>query len=279
MKESLEQLIGMTLNKIVVTGAKGYIGSNLKNFVDNSEYRERFNWKFFCKEELNILDYEKVLEALHGADLIINLACLDNKRSCSDGLLSLKVNTFGAETIYRAVIKKKIKVIQFSTSEVLNFINSTGFHSSDRLNYARHKYLSEELLLKMMSKDQYKIVRLFATYGGLNSKSVVDIFKNKASKGEMCNVINPHTTRDFVHIEDVCSFVFHILENWDKYENIINFGTGKQTSLSAILDILGQKYKFKAEEKFISELSFSEDLSNFVNHKVKMTNLKSYLLS
>jgi len=269
----------MTLNKIVVTGAKGYIGSNLKNFVDSSDLRELYNWKFFCREQLNILDYEKVLEALDGTDLVINLACLDNKRSCSDGLLSLKVNTFGAETIYKAAIQKKIKVIQFSTSEVLNFINSTSFHSFDRFNYARHKYLSEELLLRMLCKDQYKIVRLFATYGGLNSKSVVDIFKNKASKGEICHVTNPNTTRDFVHIKDVCSFIIKIIENWEKFENIINFGTGIQTSLKAILDTLEQKYKFKVEERLTNDPSFSEDLSNLVNPKVKMISLSSYLLS
>ena len=82
------------------------------------------------------------------------------------------------------------------------------------------------------------ILRLYSVWGRVNSYSVINKFSNGCS-----TIYGDGTqTRDFVYIDDVLS-AFYNASKWDPA--IYNIGTGEETSIEALWELLGNGKKPK----------------------------------
>jgi len=268
----------MNRNKVIVTGASGYIGNNFKDYVRlhvSSEIAE--NFKFLSRSELDITDIHAVECLVEEGDLIVHLACLDNKRSAEGVKDSFFVNSFGTEVIARVARNKSALLLMVSTSEVLSIENQNEDITSDRYNYARHKIYSENIVSTLCLPGAYKILRLFSVYGGLNSKSVVDIFRRNAVAGKQVTIDNPSATRDFVSINDVCRMILALSRDWDYLnESITNFGSGIHTRLDEITRVLSAKYEYDLQIN-LNYKPLEINLAAEINHIEHLENLEDYL--
>ena len=145
----------MRINKIFITGAAGFIGSHLSEFLFKNFSESEFilfdkltyaaNIKFlnsiinskrvkFIKADL--VDYDKLLRSLKNVDLAINAAAeshVDN--SFGNSLLFTKTNTFGTHCFLEACRVNKVKkIIHVSTDEVYGQNSGKPFDESRFLN-------------------------------------------------------------------------------------------------------------------------------------------------
>jgi len=106
--------------KIFITGSSGYIGSELINYL--GEKHEIVEYDLASGQD--ILDYEKLKEAMRGCDIVVHLAAIrgpDKTKTFSD---YFKVNCQGTFNVVNAAIENNIKRMVFASS--------TGYYGLER---------------------------------------------------------------------------------------------------------------------------------------------------
>ncbi|MDQ0316201.1 NAD-dependent epimerase/dehydratase family protein [Amorphus orientalis] len=179
--------------KILITGAAGFIGSNLTNallreghevvgFDDmshgdmlNLEEAKKSNNKFSLVLG-TIMDQDALEKACEGCDLIYHLAARKIPRY-SDAYDTLTVNGMGSHNVAIAARKVGAKLVAASTSDVygknpdLPFTETSnlvvGNPDVRRWAYAISKMFEEQLIFAMGERDNlpFSIARFFGGYG------------------------------------------------------------------------------------------------------------------
>ncbi|PIR73460.1 MAG: hypothetical protein COU40_01845 [Candidatus Moranbacteria bacterium CG10_big_fil_rev_8_21_14_0_10_35_21] len=161
--------------KIAITGAAGYLGSNLKKyFTDKAEDvysldKNIINDTNFIQTDL--INYEEVLSALRkvSPDVIIHTAALSSLAQCEkDQKLASKINIQGTKNIIEAIkqVNPNIKLIFISSDYV--FAGDRGnYREEDERNsktfYGQTKKVAEDEIKTNLTN--YIICRTAAIYG------------------------------------------------------------------------------------------------------------------
>lgn len=268
----------MKISRVIVTGASGYVGKNLKSYISKNPVNG-LDFVFLSRNDFDITDQGAVSAFVKENDLVVNLACYDNKRSSLNHKKSFEINTYGVETLCQAVAACNALLLQVSTSEVLNIETQMQVSHESRFNYARHKLYAENIIQSYLPIGSHKTLRLFSTFGGKGSASVIDIFKSNAEEGKQCILSNPHIKRDFVNIYDVCKMIVNLIVGWESNTDlIINFGSGKLTSLKEVVEILLSKYEFDVEYGDAKEALEVSETKDLINHDMLLSPIEEYLL-
>ena len=95
------------------------------------------------------------------------------------------------------------------------------------------------------------ILRLFSVYGHINDKSVVAKFiEAKENKTKPIIYGSGNNTRDFINIKDVIDIIDYFVKNEAKYNgDVINVGTGIETSILDLAEMFGLEYDNLAGKK------------------------------
>jgi dTDP-4-dehydrorhamnose reductase len=206
--------------KIIVTGAKGQLGSQLIDIIKKGE-SELGKINSIYKEaeiigididELDITNLQEVLDFINKekVDLIINPAAYTNVDSCENNQeLAFKVNSLGARNLAIAAEAIGAKIIHISTDYVFEGKGTIPYKEYDVPNpigvYGKTKYLGEEFIKQFSSK--YFIVRTSWLYG-YNGNNFVKTIIKAAKERESLNVVNDQRGNP-TNAEDL---VYHILK-------------------------------------------------------------------
>jgi dTDP-4-dehydrorhamnose reductase len=206
--------------KIIVTGAKGQLGSQLIDIIKKGE-SELGKINSIYKEaeiigididELDITNLQEVLDFINKekADLIINPAAYTNVDSCENNQeLAFKVNSLGARNLAIAAEAIGAKIIHISTDYVFEGNGTIPYKEYDIPKpigvYGKTKYLGEEFIKQFSSK--YFIVRTSWLYG-YNGNNFVKTIIKAAKERESLNVVNDQRGNP-TNAEDL---VYHILK-------------------------------------------------------------------
>lgn len=113
--------------------------------------------------------------------------------------------------------------------------------------YGFHKKIAEEICLSYHHnfKIDIGIIRYFSIYGsGLQKQLLWDACKKISKSDEVVFFGTGYETRDWIHVSDAASLLFHFSERLKGYE-VINGGSGIETPINEIIDIL-KKYMKKS---------------------------------
>lgn len=211
--------MGEEMNKtVMVTGSRGYIGSNLCNILIEQGYSVL---QLDKKIGSNVLDATFPRSSVHA---IVHLAAIasigeceeDVKQTIRDNILTCRaVSSWGAH--------HGIPIYFASSQAVKNPTSST---------YAMTKLIGEEIF---KYSNKYVILRFANVYGGINyindKTSVVANFTRAYKDGAPLMVNGDGTqTRDFVHVNDICKTILKCIET-DQCDITLDVGTGKETSI------------------------------------------------
>jgi dTDP-glucose 4,6-dehydratase len=266
---------------VLVTGAEGFIGSHLvdrliqegakvKAFVLYNSFNS-WGWlEELSKDKLrkieiflgDVRDYNSVLNALKGIDIVFHLAALIGipfSYYSQDSYVDTNIK--GTLNILQAAKRYRIeKVIHTSTSEVYGTAQYVPIDEKHPLNpqspYAATKASADYLALSFYYSFNLPvtILRPFNTFGPRQSARAVipTIIAQVLAKRSVIKLGNLQTTRDFNYVSNIVDAFVKIAKTPNTEGGIYNAGSGKEVSIKELFDIitkvLGAKIKIQEDK-------------------------------
>ena len=236
--------------KILVTGGAGFIGRNLVSRLlsDGHEVTIYDNFSSSKKEpvgaakiiEGDIRDADDVARAMKGSNTVFHLAAIKEIRNVDEDLI-YNTNFIGSKVVFEAAKEQGAKVVFASSAAVYGEAKLCREADECRPTnqYGKSKLKAEKLCGGF-------VARLFNVYGP-NGHGVVNTFCRLIPKYEPVTVYGHGTqTRDFIYIDDVVNALVTGLQ----LEGVYNVGTGKETSVLEVADMVHEMTKAKPDIKF-----------------------------
>jgi ADP-L-glycero-D-manno-heptose 6-epimerase len=229
------------MERVLVTGSEGFIGKNLCKYL-----RKRGIWV----EEFDIKNSQKTLPALNGIDAVIHLGA-NSSTTETDLQKILKENFNFSVTLYELCAAMGVKFQYASSASVYGLAET---FSEDQFcvplsPYAYSKYMFDCWLLNQ--KYSYQGFRYFNVYGpheehkGDQASPITKFLKQIEQTGEI-KVFRGSSSRDFVHVEDVCEVHYRMLHHDDS--GVFNIGTGTSIEFKDIAEKMAQKHGGKVKQ-------------------------------
>ena len=273
------------LNKIVITGGAGFIGSNLVSklyenkaekvlIIDDLSTGNRNNIDEFVKNgfvellEKRVEDCENLEDLIKGYDFCFHLAAGVGVQYIMENVSkALLTNIEGTHKIIEACKNTDLPMLLTSTSEVYGVSNDPiwteesksliGPPTKLRWSYAASKLIDEFLALSEFNDGNLNpiIVRLFNIIGNNQLSSygmVVPKFVEAALKNEPLVIHGDGTqTRSFTWVEDVVNY-FYILAQKQLYGEIYNIGQTEEISIKNLAEMIIKETNSKSNIEYKS---------------------------
>lgn len=268
-------------NKVLITGADGFIGSHLVEELIRQGYDVRafvyynsFNsWGWLdslsgeVKRELDVFsgdirDPHGVKEAMKGCDMVLHLASLIAiPYSYHSPDTYVDTNIKGTLNILQAARELGVsKVIHTSTSEVYGTAQYVPINEEHPLQgqspYSASKIGADQMALSFYRSFEtpVAIIRPFNTYGPRQSARAVipTIITQIASGKEKIKLGALSPTRDFNYVKDTVSGFISIMNSEKALGEVINIGSNYEISIGdtvkTIADVMDKKLEIETDE-------------------------------
>jgi len=263
---------------ILITGAAGFIGSNILKELNNGFNKItvfdnlKTGYMNNLPKDITFIDIdcsnEKILEREDCFDCIIHVAGQASKEgSFKDVFYDLNANA--KSTLVLLEYSRKINCKRFifiSTVCVYGGTSNPGIYTEN-----------SEITYDTFYID-YTIFRLFTCYGpGQDltnmSKGMVSIYLSQFLNDEPNIIIKGGLDRyrDFIYVKDVAFIIKDSIDNKLLFNEIFNLGTGEKTTIKQLLDIIIEEGKFK--KNIIIEEEIIGDMIGCVADNTKLKNI------
>ena len=275
------------MTRILVTGHKGMIGSQLIKKLSNYEIiTDSIN-----KKRIDLRKNDEVMK-IEPVDIVIHLGGKTEKGL--EWKEYFENNIVGTFNILQYCVKKNIKKIIFVSSYVYGNPKYSPIDEQHPISphnlYTKSKFLAEQLC-KIYSEN-YKlniiILRPFNIFSNeINKNNLISNLVKSINTGETITITNRTSKRDFLYIDDFIDVILKIKDHNFKYE-VFNVGSGISYSFDEIIKIIEKNISKKLNLKYENnEKSHIEEITannlkikEILNWKPKLTleeNLKNIL--
>ena len=264
------------MNKVLITGADGFIGSHLAESLVREGYSVRafvmynsFNswgWLDQASAEIkksievfagDIRDPHGVKAAMRDCDAVLHLAALIAiPYSYTSPDTYIDTNVKGTLNVLQAARELGVKrVIHTSTSEVYGtarFVPITEEHPlQGQSPYSASKIGADQLAYSFYSSFDLPVViaRPFNTYGPRQSAravipTVITQIANGAKQLKL-GAITP--TRDFSYVQDTVDAFIETLKSDKGLGQVVNFGSNFEISISDVAALIAEKMNVRID--------------------------------
>ena len=256
--------------RVLVTGVAGFIGSNLAAGllaeghtvigVDNMSQGDKLNIAPFQHNDAfkmhytDIRDEQSMLRVAEGCDSIVHLAAFKIPRY-SDALDTLLVNSVGSESVIKAALANRCRILAASTSDVYGKNPQVPFlETSDlvvgrpevrRWAYAISKMFEEQLLFAYRDRYgvEFVILRFFGGYGPNQNLTwwggPQSVFINSALDDEEIELHGDgQQTRSFTYISDHIDGIIRALKSERSSNQVLNLGYTEEISIEMLARLI-----------------------------------------
>ena len=257
------------MNKVLVTGAAGFIGSHLSELLTKEGFQViaydkynslgTFGWldKSKYKKDIefalgDIRDFDHINKFIKQCNHIIHLAALISiPYSYLSPSAFIDTNIRGTYNILEASLKSKKfeNLISTSTSEIYGSAKYTPIDENHPIlgqsPYSASKIGADHLALSYYLSYglNVNLIRPFNTYGPRQSFRAIipTITKQALSNNKYFELGNLEPKRDFTYVADTCDAFLKLLKKQKKYGEIYNIGSNSNISNKYLLDMICKK--------------------------------------
>ncbi len=254
-------------NKILVTGAAGFIGSHLTEMLNEKgydikafiHYNSSNSWGWLEKSKHindieivsgDIRDYDSVLSALSGCTGVYHLAALIGiPYSYISPQAYIKTNIEGTYNVLQSSRVLNIEqVILTSTSETYGTAQYVPI-DEDHPIVGQSPYSATKIGADQLGLSYYrsfdlpvKIVRPFNTYGPRQSARAIipTVISQLLSGQKEITLGNVSPTRDLTFVKDTVDGFYEIASSDSLYGEITNIGMGKEISIKKLVELIAE---------------------------------------
>ena len=303
----------MSKINILITGANGYIGNCLFNFlkknfnVSGLDRNNTFNKRIYKCDIMNVKKFEKILD-ITKPKLIVHLAAQSLVDETINEKKYYRNNILATNVLLDLMERKKINNIIFSSTASVYKKNTKPLKENSNLQplscYAKTKFICEKDI-KKQKRLNHIILRFFnvcsalseplvgelhnpethlvptVTYKGLKKKTVYIYGKDFNTPDGTC-------IRDYIHIKDICSAIEKSTQYLlgDKKSIIFNIGNNKGLSNKEIINYTQKMINNKINLEFVNRrkgdisrlVCNSNKIKKALNWKAKDSNLKKIII-
>ena len=240
--------------KILITGASGFIGKSLLKKIDYDKYDVTIltrNPQKFGKEERfrvvegDLSDQESLNRALSGIRVLINLAAEVRNQDKLE-----ETNVGGTKRLISAIREAKTvkQIVHLSSVGVVGMnynLNPTSvdeqFPAEPKNEYERTKLLSEQLFLEFFKENpdlKWSVLRPTNVFGESHPFDALLNLMQHVKNGK--KILYTQTAKvNYVYVEDLTAFILNRLESDEK--GIYN--VGNSMGLKEFLDSIADELK------------------------------------
>ena len=253
----------------LVTGAAGFIGSNLVDYlikqghqvicVDNeSADNEKFHWNGTTMNVSgDITDYKFMKNVFTHTDYVFHLAAESRLQpAIQNPIGAVEKNCVGTTVMLQCAREAGVKRFIYSSTSS-GYGNNPWPNTEDQPDDCLNPYSASKVAGEKFCKMYYKlygletvVLRYFNVFGHRSPTRgqyapVIGIFKRQRDAGEPLTIVGDGSQkRDFVHVEDVAraNYLASLmpLQRWghDYTGDVFNVGSGKNYSIKQIADCI-----------------------------------------
>ena len=253
----------------LVTGAAGFIGSNLVDYlikqghqvicVDNeSADNEKFHWNGTTMNVSgDITDYKFMTNVFTNVDYVFHLAAESRLQpAIQNPIGAVEKNCVGTTVMLQCAREAGVKRFIYSSTSS-GYGNNPWPNTEDQPDDCLNPYSASKVAGEKFCKMYYKlygletvVLRYFNVFGQRSPTRgqyapVIGIFRRQNEAGEPLTIVGDGSQkRDFVHVEDVAraNYLASLmpLQRWghDYTGDVFNVGSGKNYSIKQIADCI-----------------------------------------
>ncbi|MEJ2196485.1 MAG: NAD-dependent 4,6-dehydratase LegB [Ignavibacteriaceae bacterium] len=268
------------MSKILITGAGGFIGSHLVEFLVKEgfgvkafvRYNSKNYWGWLedleIRDEIEIItgdirDFDSVYNAIRGSDIVFHLAALIGiPYSYISPKAYIETNITGTYNVLE--ISKELGVEQIlvtSTSETYGTAQYDPIDENHPMEgqspYSATKIAADQLAISYYRSFNLpvKIVRPFNTYGPRQSaRAIIPTAAIQILNGKTeLKLGNLTPTRDLTFVKDTCKGFYEIYRSNKLFGEITNIGMRDEISIKnlviKIANIIGKEIEITTDEE------------------------------
>lgn len=303
----------MTMGRVLVTGATGFIGSHvvaglmgrpspIRVLVRRKDDVEKFA-KTIEVIQGDVLDYDVLRSAMQDVRVIFHFAGVGSPSSPQDELSRiLETNITGTLNVLRAAVEAGAERLIFASSaSVYGRLSSTSLSENmvpQPLSvYAVSKLSAEHLcgVTHHAAGLETVALRYFNVYGpgedrdGLSTKLIPTLLK-KLLKNEPITLFgNGFQTRDFVHIDDVVNATIRAADSSGIGHSVINIGSGEMRTVFDVVETISERlgktatinYEPAREQEIehsVADVSLASEMLGFSRSVTFSTGIESVIV-
>ena len=272
-------------NLCLVTGAAGFIGSNLVDYLlekghsvvcvdDESANNEKFHWNDKgWNVKADITDYKSMKNIMTGVDYVFHLAAESRLQSAiQNPIEAVQKNCVGTTVMLQCAREVGVKRFVYSSTSSgygNNPYPNVETQPDDCLNPYSASKIAGEKFCKMYT-DLYGletvVLRYFNVFGDRSPQRgqyapVIGIFQRQRDAGEPLTIVGDGSQRrDFVHVEDVAraNYLASLMPLKGHEGEVFNVGTGSAYSIKEIADAISDDQVYIPKRDGEMETTFAD---------------------
>lgn len=278
------------MNKILITGSTGFIGSNLVRYLIEKENSKIYalsrakapdngsqNISYIQHDFLEQLKFEQLPSDL---DCIVHLAATMEKTVENSQMF--QINTTGTLDLLEYGRNIRIKKFIFASTGGIYGYSIEPLSEGSQANpigfYGLSKYQSEILVRYYSQYFSTVNLRLFFPYGEKQIRGIVPLLYGRISKGQAVTIYNegyPHINP--IHVSDVIEVIQRIIDLPVEEYCVLNVAGTEIVSIKNLAEKIGNcvgvtpKYEYVMDDKILRLVGDIKKMKRLLRYNPKVT--------